>query len=259
VDGLHARNILCSDAQGSAFALVGDRTLEDDNPVGNYDVDTIAGSPGLSIDFGEDLIADVRVGHGPGGLLGEKADEGSHHIGSADNSDEPSLIDDGNPLHVLRFHQRDKVGEGHLRRHGEDALCHYLADFATMRIDVFLRQPTRADKERDPSSVTLIGTDLGAAEQIAFGDNAENGAVAVRHGQAADAVLQHQLGRVLDRGLWRHGNDKRRHQISCFHGRAPCLLEKLSGNGGLALIRINSASAQLQEHASRNRGQDVGS
>ena len=28
---------------------------------------------------------------------------------------------------------------------------------------------------------------------------------------------------------------------------------------GPALIRINSASAQLQEHASRDRGQNVGS
>ena len=95
---------------------------------------------------------------------------------------------------MLRFHQRDKVGEGRLRLHSEDALRHYLADSATMRMNVLLRQPTRTDEERDPSSVTLLGTGLGTAEQITFGDNAENGAVAVGHGQAADAVLQHQLG-----------------------------------------------------------------
>ena len=87
---------------------------------------------------------------------------------------------------MLRFHQCDKVGERRLRRHGGDALRHYLADFATMRMDVFLRQPTRTDEKRDPSSVTLLGTGLRAAEQIAFGDNAENGAVAVGHGQPAD-------------------------------------------------------------------------
>ena len=32
MDGLHARNILCSYTQGSAFAFVGDCTLEHDNP-----------------------------------------------------------------------------------------------------------------------------------------------------------------------------------------------------------------------------------
>jgi hypothetical protein len=88
-------------------------------------------------------------------------------------------------------------------------------------MNVFLREPTRADEERDPSSVTLLGTGLRAAEQIAFGDNAENGAVGVRHWQAADTVLQHQLRRVFDRSVWPHGNDKRRHQISCFHAPAP--------------------------------------
>jgi len=62
-------------------------------------------------------------------------------------------------------------------------------------MNVFLREPTRADEERDPSSVTLLGTGLRAAKQIAFGDNAENGALTVRHGQAADTVLQHQQRR----------------------------------------------------------------
>ena len=58
-------------------------------------------------------------------------------------------------------------------------------------MNVFLREPTRADEERDPSSVTLLGTGLRASEQIAFGDYPENCAAAVRHRQAADAVLQH--------------------------------------------------------------------
>ena len=74
MDGLHARNILCSYAQGSAFALVGDHALEDDNAVGDDHVDAVARSPGLPVDLGEDLIADLRVSHGAGGLLGEQAD-----------------------------------------------------------------------------------------------------------------------------------------------------------------------------------------
>ena len=43
VNRLHAGNILCSDAQGCAFAFVGDDTLEDDNPVGHDDIDATAG------------------------------------------------------------------------------------------------------------------------------------------------------------------------------------------------------------------------
>src|SRR5215469_14721513 len=113
---------------------------------------------------------------------------------------------------MLRFHQPDKVGEGCLRRHAEDALRHHLADFATMRTNVFLRQPAWANQERDPSSMALLGPRLSAAKQIAFSDNAEKGAVALRHGQATDTVLQHQLGRVLDRVVWAHGNDKRHYQ-----------------------------------------------
>jgi hypothetical protein len=92
----------------------------------------------------------------PAGFFGEQTHEGAHHIGAADNADEASMIDDGNPLHVPRLHQRDEVGEGSLRRHGDDALRHHLADFATVRMNVFLRQPTRADEERDPSSVALL-------------------------------------------------------------------------------------------------------
>jgi hypothetical protein len=65
------------------------------------------------------------------------------------------------------------IGEARLRRHAEDALGHHLADFATMRMNVFLRQPAWANEERDPSSVSLLGTGLCAAEQIAFSDNAE--------------------------------------------------------------------------------------
>ena len=41
MDGLHARNILCSDAQGCAFAFVGDHTLEDDDPVGHDGIDVV--------------------------------------------------------------------------------------------------------------------------------------------------------------------------------------------------------------------------
>ena len=37
---------------------------------------------------------------------------------------------------MFRFHQRDKVGEGCLRRHDEDALRHHLGDFATMRTNI---------------------------------------------------------------------------------------------------------------------------
>jgi len=68
VDRLHAGNILCSDAQGGAFAFVGDDTLEDDNPVGHDDIDAAAGSPRLPIDLGKDLVADLRIGCGTDGL-----------------------------------------------------------------------------------------------------------------------------------------------------------------------------------------------
>jgi len=45
VNGLHARNILCSYAQGCALALVGDCTFKDGNPVGHDDIDAAAGVP----------------------------------------------------------------------------------------------------------------------------------------------------------------------------------------------------------------------
>jgi hypothetical protein len=82
---------------------------------------------------------------------------------------------------MLDLHQGDKVADGRLPRDGEDALSHQLADSARMCTHVFLRQSPRTDEERDPSGVTLLRAGLGAAQQIALGDDAEHGAVAVGH------------------------------------------------------------------------------
>jgi hypothetical protein len=73
--------------------------------------------------------------------------------------------------------------------------------------------------------MVFLGAGLRAAKQVALGDNAEHGALVVCHREAADTVLKHQLGRLLDRRVWPHSNHKRRHQISRVHGRAPRLLE----------------------------------
>jgi hypothetical protein len=107
------------------------------------------------------------------------------------------LIDNGEALDVIGFHQRDKLREGRLRRHGEDALCHHVPNLAPMRLHIFFRQPPWANEERNPSGMPLLCAGLGAAKQVALRDDAEQCAIAGRHGQAADAVLQHQQGRVL--------------------------------------------------------------
>ena len=67
--------------QGSAFALVGDRTLEDDNPVGNDDVDTTAGSP-TAVDRsrrGSAAISSCRSA-APAGFSESNTDHGGDQI-----------------------------------------------------------------------------------------------------------------------------------------------------------------------------------
>ena len=104
MDGSDPRHILRNNAQGWAFALVGNRALEDDNPVGDEHVDSRSRSPRLLIDFSEDLFANFRVGPSADRLLGEQADQGGHHVGPAHDASEASLIDHRQPLHTLVFH-----------------------------------------------------------------------------------------------------------------------------------------------------------
>src|SRR5438270_10488391 len=150
VDGSDARHIRGSDPQGRAFPLVGNHALEDDNPVGNDHIDALARSPWLSVDFIENLFSDFRVGPGTDRLFGEQPDNRGHDIGSAHDTDESSLIDHGQPLHMLGLHQPDKIADGRLWCDADYAIRHHVADFAPMRMHVFLRQPSRPDEEGGP-------------------------------------------------------------------------------------------------------------
>jgi hypothetical protein len=94
----------------------------------------------------------------------EQTDESGNHIGSADDADKESLIDQGSRFTCLVFHERDNVGEGRMRYHREHLLSHHLASFAPARMHAFFRQPPWVDEERDPSGMTLFGAGLGAAK-----------------------------------------------------------------------------------------------
>jgi hypothetical protein len=73
--------------------------------------------------------------------------------------------------------------------------------------------------------MSALGTGFPAAEEITFGQNADNLSALVDHGQTADVMLKHLPRCLKDRGIRLHRDDGASHYIFGFHGKPPIKLK----------------------------------
>jgi hypothetical protein len=146
-------------------------------------------------------------------------------VGAADDADQLSVEDNWDVLDAPRFHEGDDLGKGRVRRNRDDPLGHDLAHLAAMRANIFAGQAARRHQELDEPGMGSLGSDLGASQQIAFGDDADELSRGAQHGQAADAIASHQTGNVLDPRIRGRRHHRMRHHLSCVHF---CLRFRLS-------------------------------
>jgi hypothetical protein len=132
------------------------------------------------------------------------------------DADHRVALDHRKPLDVLPLHQPHRFFERGVVGDRHDVSSHYLLDLASMRLRIFRRKLARGDEEFDPSGATPLGSDLGATQEIALGDDPDKPA-AVHHREAAQIVLQHQLRRLPHRIAGRDRNHPARHHLGHFH------------------------------------------
>ena len=216
------RGVLGEDLERGAFALVGDAAIEVDDPGCDPDIDARARPPGLLLDLGEDVVADLAIGQrGLPGWLWQVLQQRLQQIGAADDADEPPLRDHRQALDMVTLHQPDHFGERVLRRHRNDIRAHHHADFLRVGLGVFLGEAARRDQDFEPSRMAALGPGLGPTQDVAFGNDAHHPPGFIDHGQPADPVPQHPPRRVGDRGFRLYGDHPPGHDIGHIHRQSP--------------------------------------
>jgi len=77
---------------------------------------------------------------------------------------------------------------------------------------------TASSKKLQPATALALGADLGAPEEVAFRDNADQMAGGIKHGQPADMIAKHGLDGLSDRAVCADRDHLRRHDLVRAHG-----------------------------------------
>jgi hypothetical protein len=76
-----------------------------------------------------------------------------------------------------------------LRRYRTHIVCHDVANFATAKPNVLVRKLTRADEELDPPRPLAFSADFHAAQEVAFGDDANQISAIINDRKSTDFLL----------------------------------------------------------------------
>src|SRR5271169_1204011 len=220
---LNTRDILDRDDDGLALAIVGYDAPKLGDAVLDDHVD--ARRPGLLVEHGKDVIADLRIaGRNARWDVAGEACQGVHQIGAADDADHPAASHHRQTFHVAALHELDHFLERVVLRHGDRIGGHDLVDFSPRGMDIFVGEAARPDDEFQPFRPAALRAELAAAQEIAFGHDAYQFTVFVDHRQPADAVLQHQPRGFKDGFVRPDRNHVARHDIFNLHGSISSVL-----------------------------------
>jgi hypothetical protein len=140
----------------------------------------------------------------------------AQQISAADDANERTVAQHRHALDPMPLHQAHDLGERRVLRDADDVAGHNFADPAGIGSHIVARQPAR-HQQVEPARALPCRTELAAAQQIAFGQDADEPRLAVDHWQTADAVIKHQPEGLGEPGLGRHGNRVAAHHLAGIH------------------------------------------
>ena len=142
-------------------------------------------------------------------------------IRAAHDTDQAPRIHDRQTLDAAAFHETDHLLERRVPGHHDHLAGHHLFDLAAVRVDVFPGKAPRAEDELQPAGMMPLRAGLGPPQQVALGNDADDGAARVYDRQAADSVKQYQTRRFGNCRVRAHGHDLVSHDIARFHRPSP--------------------------------------
>jgi hypothetical protein len=94
-------------------------------------------------------------------------------------------------LLMAALHQPHDIFQRRILRHRPHFFGHDIANFAAADLNVLVRKPAGTEKKLHPLRSMALGAGFGAAQEVAFADDADQIALIVDNGKAADFLLQH--------------------------------------------------------------------
>ena len=119
----------------------------------------------------------------------DETGHGMQEIGARDNADHLVIFDDRQPLDMVSFHEPHGIGQRRLGRYRAHIVRHDVANFATAEPNVLIGKLARADEEFDPPRPLAFGADFRAAQEVAFGDDADQISAIINDRKSTDFLL----------------------------------------------------------------------
>jgi len=151
------------------------------------------------------------------GLVRKRAQQ----IGTTHNSNHVAVSNDRNTLYPIICKKPRNFADIRVRSYAYDRAGHdgagRLVGGAEIRNEVGI-ECFAFRQERQPPITPCLPLRLGPRDEIAFADHADWRSILINDGNGADAILEKDLGDVLDRNIRAYRYDVGGHHIGSFHG-----------------------------------------
>lgn len=121
----------------------------------------------------------------------------------------------------MLLHQRDDISQRRVGGNAEDVVRHHVGDLAAVRAGKVRGLTSRRGEQPQPPRAPALRPKFVTPQQVALGHDAGEHAGCIHHQQSGDATPEHQLDRVGDGCVRRHGDHVAGHDIGGDHARCP--------------------------------------
>jgi hypothetical protein len=123
----------------------------------------------------------------------------------------------GSRIDIVVFHKLHDVFKRRILRHGTGVEGHDFSHLATPFVYEVRRNPARTQKELQPATALSLSPDLGAADEVALRDDADQLSGFVDDRQAAYVIQQHGVCRLGDIGVGSDSYNRSCHDLMRTH------------------------------------------
>src|SRR3569833_87774 len=118
---------------------------------------------------------------------------------------------------MVHLHQRQELSEGCVLRDRQGGRAHDLRNLASVLVNEIGGGLSRPKDKSQPASTLAPGADFSPADEVSFGNHADELARGVDYRQAADMALQHDSCRLHNGGSGSDGGDRAGHDLMGTH------------------------------------------